>query len=245
MIASTLGVLFMTLPHQWPALLSADSPRAVRRNYVFLPVYSVALALPMIIGFAGILVLKTGTDSNGILLSLANQAFPDWFVGIVVVATASAAMVPAAGLIVGMSSLIARNIAHTRTDRQEFWVNHGSVVGVTGLALVLAIARPDLLANLLLLTYSGLDQLIPAIGLAMFARRFVGVWPVLAGIVVGEVVVIWLTFSDVYAGHINVGLIALVPNLLVVAVGAALERAGGRTTQPAPVEAREEARVGR
>jgi len=35
MVASTLGVLFMTLPHQWPALLSAESPKAVRRNYVF------------------------------------------------------------------------------------------------------------------------------------------------------------------------------------------------------------------
>jgi SSS family solute:Na+ symporter len=245
MVASTLGVLFMTLPHQWPALLSADSPRAVRRNYVFLPVYSVALALPMIIGFTGILVLKSGTDSNGILLSLANQAFPPWFVGLVVVATASAAMVPAAGLIIGMSSLIARNIAHTRTDRQQYWVNHSSVVGVTGLALVLAIARPDLLANLLLLTYSGLDQLIPAIGLALLARRVVGVWPVLAGIVVGEAVVIWLTFGGVYGGHINVGLIALVPNLLVVGVGALLQRASGTAAAPAAVEEREEARVGR
>ena len=89
---------------------------------------------------------------------------------------------------------------------------------------MLAIARPDLLANLLLLTYSGLDQLIPAIGLALLARRLVGVGPVLAGLLVGEAVVIWLTFGDVYSGHINVGLIALVPNLVVVAVGALLSR---------------------
>ncbi len=224
MVASTLGVLFMTLPHQWPALLSARSPKAVRRNYVFLPVYSVALALPMIIGFTALLVLDPGSDSNGALLSLAQQAFPPWFVGLVVVATASAAMVPAAGLIVGMSSLIARNIAGRRTDRHQFLVNQGSVVAVTGLALVLAITRPDLLANLLLLTYSGLDQLIPAIAVALFSRRLVGAWPVLAGLLVGELVVVWLTFGNVYAGHVNVGLIALVPNLVVVAVGALVSR---------------------
>ena len=76
MIASTLGVLFMTLPHQWPALLSGESPRAVRRNYVFLPVYSVALALPMIIGFTALLVLKPGSNSNGALLSLSPAGVP-------------------------------------------------------------------------------------------------------------------------------------------------------------------------
>lgn len=242
MIASTLGVLFMTLPHQWPALLSGESPKAVRRNYVFLPVYSVALSLPMVVGFTALLVLKPGSDSNGALLSLTQQAFPGWFVGLVVVATASAAMVPAAGLIVGMSSLIARNIAAPRSHRAQYLVNQGSVVTVTGLALALALARPDLLANLLLLTFSGLDQLIPAIGLALLARRLVGVWPVLAGLVVGEAVVIWLTFGDVYSGHVNVGLIALVPNVAVVAVGALLTRgaAGGRS-ETAP--AREEEQV--
>jgi solute:Na+ symporter, SSS family len=233
MIASTLGVLFMTLPHQWPALLSAGSPKAVRRNYVFLPVYSLALALPMIIGFTALIVLKQGSDSNAALLTLAQRAFPDWFVGLVVVGTASAAMVPAAGLIVGMSSLIGRNIAgRRRSDRHQFLVNQGSVVGTTGIALVLAITRPDLLANLLLLTYSGLDQLIPGIALALLPRRIVGLWSVLAGLVVGEIVVIWLTFGNVYSGHVNVGLIALVPNIVVVAVVALLVRAAGK--QPSP-----------
>jgi SSS family solute:Na+ symporter len=215
----------------------------VRRNYVFLPVYSIALALPMIVGFAGILVLKQGSDSNGILLSLTQGAFPDWFVGLVVVGTASAAMVPSAGLLVGMSSLIARNIAGRQGERHQYLVNQGSVVVLTALALVLAITRPDLLANLLLLTYSGLDQLIPAIALALFARRFIGVRPVLAGLLAGEAVVIWLTFGHAYSGHINVGLIALVPNLVVIAIGAAIERAGGYRPVEVEVGEADEARV--
>lgn len=225
MFASTLGVLFMTLPHTWPPLLSARSSQVVRRNYVFLPLYTIGLALPMIVGFAGISVLKPNVNSNGVLLSLAGQAFPAWLVGVVVVATAASAMVPAAGLIIGMTSLISRNIVPTHSPRTQYSVNQIAVVVVTGLALILAIARPDLLANLLLLTYSGLDQLIPAIGLALFARRIVGVWPVLAGLIVGEIVVIWLTFGNVsFTGHINVGIIALVPNIVVVAVGALIER---------------------
>ena len=237
MLASAIGVLFMTLPHQWPALLSAGSPKAVRRNYVFLPAYSIALALPMIIGFTGLLVLPAKTSSNGVLLTLVNQAFPGWFVGIVVVAAAATAMVPAAGLIIAMSSVIARNLAQTRTARGEYLVNQVSVVIVTGLALVLGLTRPDLLANLLLLTFSGLDQLIPAIGLALLASRFVGKWPVIAGLLVGEAIVIWLTFSHVYSGHINIGILALIPNLAVVGIGAALERAQQRRSSTEPVTA--------
>ena len=113
--------------------------------------------------------------------------------------------------------------------RAGFTVNQVSVVVVTALALGLGIARPDLLANLLLLTYSGLDQLIPAIGLALLARKYIGLWPVFAGLIVGEIVVIWLTFwPQAWAGHVNVGIIALLPNLIVVAIGAAVERATGR-----------------
>jgi solute:Na+ symporter, SSS family len=232
-VASGIGVLFMTLPHQWPALLSANSERALRRNYVYLPIYSVCLVLPMIIGFTAVLVLPAGTSSNAALLSLVGQALPGWAVGVVVVATAATAMVPAAGLIVGMSSLVARNLVPQRTERGQFLTNQVSVVVVTGLALALALARPDLLANLLLLTFSGLDQLIPAIWLALLARRVVSGWTVLAGLVVGVATVCVLTFTDVYAGHINAGLIGLVPNAVVVAVGAAIER--GRHREPVGV----------
>lgn len=236
-VASTLGVLFMTLPHSWPALLSAGSERAVRRNYAYLPIYSVCLVLPMIIGFVAFTALPRGTSSNGALLTIAGQVFPSWFVGVVVVATAATAMVPAAGLIIGMSSLVARNVVRTTTPRGQTLVNQASVVGLTGLALMLAIVRPDLLANLLLLTYSGLDQLIPALVLALFAKRWAGLWPVLAGLVVGEAVVIGLTFGP-YTGTVNEGLIALVPNLLVVGVGALLQRRRGGSapaTGPEPV----------
>jgi SSS family solute:Na+ symporter len=248
MVASTIGVLFMTLPHQWPALLSAGSPKALRRNYIYLPIYSVSLGLPMLIGFVAVLQLKLPTGptataaSNKALLTLAGQALPAWFVGVVVVATAATAMVPSAGLIIAMSSLISKNIVKTRGDRARFTVNQVAVVGVTAVALLMGIMRPDLLANLLLLTYSGLDQLVPAIGLALLARKYVGLWPVFAGLIVGEAVVIFLTFGgaggtpflspDTVMGHVNVGIIGLVPNLVVVAIGAAIERATGRAPSP-------------
>jgi SSS family solute:Na+ symporter len=226
MLVSAIGVGLMCLPHTWPALMSARDPKVLRRNYTWMPIYELCLLLPMIIGFAAILVLPKGSDSNGVLLNLSKDVLPGWATGLVVVAAIATAMVPAAGILIGISSLVARNIVRVRAPRTQFWVNHGTVVLACGLALLLGISRPDLLANLLLLTYSGSVQLAPANVLGFTRRVPVGKVPVLAGLLVGELVVIWLTFVDTdLVGHVNVGLVGLAANLVVLLLGALVERA--------------------
>jgi solute:Na+ symporter, SSS family len=226
MLVSALGVGFLTLPHMWPAIMSARSPRALRRNYVWIPLYEVLLVIPMMIGFAALLVLPKGSGSNGILLTLSQAALPSWALGLVVIAGIATAMVPAAGILIGMSTLVARNIARVRGERGQLWVNHATVVVACGLALLLDILRPGALANLLLLTYSGTVQLAPGNALGFLKRVPVGRYPVLAGIVVGEIVVIGLTFgAPTLFGTFNVGLVGLGANLVVLAVGALIERA--------------------
>jgi SSS family solute:Na+ symporter len=220
MAISIIGVLFVTLPHTWPSILSARSEKSLRRNYIFLPLYELALIVPMIVGFAAILVLSQGTNSNATLLTLAARVLPDWLLGLVAVAGIATAMVPAAGLLIGMSSLLARNVARTSRDRNRYWINQATVVGATALALILAIFRPGLLANLLLLTYSGLDQLAPAIaaGLLWKSGRL-HTSTVLVGLLAGEATVIYLTFIDTTAvGNVNVGIVGLGVNIVVIGI---------------------------
>jgi SSS family solute:Na+ symporter len=53
--------------------------------------------------------------------------------------------------------------------------------------------------------------------------------PILLGLIVGEIVVIWLTFVDkTLVGTVNVGLIGLGLNLVVLAVATLVERSVGR-----------------
>ncbi|MBN9740391.1 sodium:solute symporter [Amycolatopsis sp. A1MSW2902] len=230
MLVSAIGVGLMTLPHTWPALMSARDPKVLRRNYSWMPVYELCLLLPMIIGFAAVLVVPKGSDPNGVLLTLSKDALPGWVTGLVVVAATATAMVPAAGILIGISSLVARNITRVRSERKQFWINHGTVVLASALALVLGIFRPDLLANLLLLTYSGSVQLAPANLLGFLKKVPVGKVPVFAGLLAGEVVVIWLTFVDTkLVGTVNVGLVGLAVNVVVLAIAAAVERAVTRS----------------
>lgn len=235
MLSSAIGVAFLTLPHNWPSIMAAKDPKVLRRNYTWLPLYTLCLMFPMVVGFAAITVLSKSTNSNGVLLTLTQRALPGWAVGIVVVAAIATAMVPAAGILVGISSLVARNIVRVRNERGQFWVNQGTVVVACGLALLLGIYRPDLLANLLLLTFSGLAQLAPANGFGFLRRRVVGKWPVLAGIVVGIGIVVYLTFWNAKLfGTFNVGLIGLGANLVVLGGGVAIERLLGKAPAPEP-----------
>jgi hypothetical protein len=57
-LVSAISSGFLTLAHQWPAMLAARSERMLRINSVFLPVYEIAIMLPVIIGFTGLLLLS-------------------------------------------------------------------------------------------------------------------------------------------------------------------------------------------
>ncbi|HEX3778735.1 MAG TPA: sodium:solute symporter family protein [Pseudonocardiaceae bacterium] len=235
MFVSAIGVGFICLPHSWPGIFAAKSPKALRRNYAFLPLYELTVLIPIIIGFAAILVLSPKTNPNGILLSLSQHTLPTWATGFVVMAGIATAMVPAAGILIAISSLVARNIARVRNERLQFWVNHGTVVVAVGFSLLLGIFLPNALANLLLLTYTGLCQLAPANILGLTKRRLVGKVPVIVGMVAGIVVVILLTFVfKTLFGTFDVGLVGLGVNLVIVAVGAGIERMVGATPQQRP-----------
>lgn len=76
---------------------------------------------------------------------------------------------------------------------------------------------PDLLANLLL-TFSGLDQLAPAIAAAIFFRGRLSVRSIIAGLAAGLIVVIAYTFWLPLPWAISEGIIGLGVNIAVVAI---------------------------
>ncbi|MGW1990964.1 sodium:solute symporter family protein [Embleya sp. NPDC001921] len=221
LLISAIGSGLNTMPHLWPPVLSARSARALRQNYIWLPLYQVALAVPVIVGFAAVLELSPDSAGNGVLLTMAGHSMPGWLVGVVAVAAAAAAMVPSAAIVMGISTLVSHNLVPVRGERNRLRVNHACVVLASGLALILALGRPGLLANLLLLTYGGLSQLAPATVMALRRRNPRAAMPALLGITTGIGVLSWLTFAHVDVGSWDAGLIALAPNL-VVTLGAYL-----------------------
>lgn len=218
MAISAIGVAFATMPHNWPPIMSARNSTVLRRNYLWLPFYNTLIVMPLVVGYVALVVLGSGADPDSALLDLASGVLPDWLMGVAAVAGIATAMVPSASLLIAISTLVSRNLARARSEKAQFTVTQVTVVVATGLALFLSIAMPDLLANLLLLTFSGLDQLAPAIAAALLFRRQVGASSILAGALVGMAIVIGYTFWWTLPWAISEGIIGLAANVVVVVI---------------------------
>ncbi|EID73340.1 MULTISPECIES: sodium:solute symporter family protein [Rhodococcus] len=233
LLISAIGCGFLTTPHLWPPLLAAKNGRVIRSNNTFLPMYQVVMILPIMLGFVGILALNPNTSSNAVLLTLAGGALPNWALGLIAIAAASAAMLPAGAICIGISTLASHNLVKIESERTKLRFNHLVVIAAATMALVLGLTRPDLLANLLLLTFGGLSQLAPGLALALPEKPLLATQSVFAGLVVGMLTVIVMTVFELNLANIDAGICGLVLNLAVIAVVEAVVRAT-RPRTPAP-----------
>ena len=180
----------------------------------------------MTIGFTAVLLLQPGqVPPDTTVLVLAARTLPDWLLGIVGVAGCTAALVPSAHLLLTISTAVARNVVRVQPGPAQYRVNHVTVIVATAAAVTISVVRPDLIALLALLSYSGGVQLVPASAAALIPRT---AWfraeSLTAGLVVGVGIVIWLTAANINLANINAGVIGLGCNLVVVAIVEALLR---------------------
>jgi SSS family solute:Na+ symporter len=219
-------------PHIFATTYGAKSERVVRRNAAVLPLYQLA-TVPVVL--AGLVCAAKAAEDPRFGAAIANPdhvmlrvlvaEFPPWIAGAIGAGGVAAAISTASALILGAANLLARNVAQKGIatgldDRSTAWLARGLIVPVALVALVLALRAPATLVDLLLIGYSGIAQLAPAVLLGMFSRR-----PTLAGIVAGLVAGIGSSAAAQLCGFklplgIHAGLAALVLNAAVVlAVG--------------------------
>jgi SSS family solute:Na+ symporter len=207
----------MTLPESWPAVLSAEKSKAVSRNHVLLPLYTLGTFIPIILGFFAVRqgVVETGAE-NSAILTLAKNSLPGWLMGFVLISGIACAIVPAGHCVLSIATLISTNLVPERTaEHTKLSVGRISAAVILLLSLILSLLRPDLMANLYLLTYSGLAQVAPGNILAVTKQRFITAKGLAAGLLVGELIVIVFTVFGFSLWGVNTGLVGLGANLLV------------------------------
>jgi SSS family solute:Na+ symporter len=211
---------FFMWPQNFAASFTARSGKILRRNAVFMPLYSITMPLMVLVGFSALLVLPKLSNGDLSLLTIVRQTFPAWFLGIIGGAGALTAMVPAAIQILTAATLFAKNLcrpilAPSMTDPQVAKLAKIMVLVLTLAALYLAIQTSVSLVSLLLLGYAGVAQLFPGVALGLFSRR-VTTSGVFAGMVTGIALaaLLMLTGRDPYRG-LSAGFIALCFNFAV------------------------------
>ncbi|RVU14501.1 sodium:solute symporter family protein [Streptomyces antnestii] len=236
-LLSAIG--FYMWPHTFSASYTAQSEKVFRRNAIFMPLYQLVLLFVFFVGFAAILVVPglKGADADLSLLRITTASFPPWVVGIVGGAGLLTALVPGSLLLMTSATCLAKNVYRvarpTTSDAQVGQLAKLLVPVIALVSLYFTFNGGSSLVSLLLMGYSLVTQLFPAVLGSLLARPVVTKQGAATGIIVGVATVAAVTVTGVTVGSLfpslpesvkdlNVGIIALALNVVVtLAVSAA------------------------
>ena len=235
---------FYMWPHQFGALMTAKAERSFRINATILPLYQLILLFVFFCGFVAILKVPglTGADIDLSLFRLSIQTFDPWFVGVIGAAGVLTALVPGSMILIAAATLLAndvyRGLLPETADATVARMARGLVPVIALVAVYFTLQGGQTIVALLLMGYSFVTQLFPAVIASLMRNNPMTKQGAFAGILVGAATVVGVTITHSTIGtlapflpsrfdDINVGFVALILNA-VVAVVVSL------ATRPAP-----------
>ncbi|HXF24740.1 MAG TPA: sodium:solute symporter family protein, partial [Gemmatimonadaceae bacterium] len=212
-----------------------------RKNAVILPLYQLVVLFVFFTGFAAMLVVPglKGAAADLSLLRIVEQSFGSWTVGAIGAAGLLTALVPGSMILITAGTIISQNIyrvmAPAASDRTVSLVARSLVPVLTLVAVILTLRGGQTLVVLLLMGYNFVTQLFPALILSLGERQRVSAASAIAGIVAGELTVVFLTVTSASVAtllpgapqmvkDLNVGFVALAVNAVVLTVVALATR---------------------
>ncbi|MBU6489202.1 MAG: sodium:solute symporter [Burkholderiales bacterium] len=240
---------FFMWPHTFGSIFTARDERIFRRNAAVLPLYQLILLFVFFVGFAASLKVPglKGSNIDLSLFHLSLQAFDPWFIGVIGAAGVLTALVPGSMILNAAATLLANDVYRGAVNRQapDTTVTQLARLLVPVIALVavfFTLRGGETIVALLLMGYSFVTQLFPAVVTSLAARNWVTKQGAFAGIVAGVAVVAYTTLTHASIGQwfpslpdklkdLNIGLVALALNIVVlVIVSAATQpRAAGQS----------------
>jgi solute:Na+ symporter, SSS family len=235
-------------PHTFASLYTAREPGAFRRNAVILPIYQLINLFVFVIGFTAVLQVPglTGPDVDLSLFKLSLATFPPWVIGLIGATGVLTALVPGSMILIAGATLVANNLVRPlRPGMDDAATARLCKILVPILALVcvgFTLSGGDTIVQLLLMGYNFVTQLFPCFIASLMRRNPLDRRAAMAGIVAGVTTVAATVLSGFSLAKIaflgplqdvNVGIMALVVNLLVTLAVAQLTRAGAAAAQAA------------
>ena len=237
------AVGFFMWPQSFAAAYSAKDARVFRRNAIILPIYQLILLFVFFVGFAAVLQVPglKGADTNLALFKLAVQQFSPAVVGLIGAAGVFTALVPGSLIAMTAAMLLSKNLIGVlrpeATDAQTVALAKWLVPVVMLVAVYFTLTGNATIVTMLLVGYSFVTQLFPAVIVSLMPRNPVTPAGAFAGILVGAVVAAVLSFTHATIGSLfpalpqairdlNVGIIALAANIVAMVVVSSVTRPG-------------------
>src|SRR5919112_592717 len=224
---------FYMWPPYFPSAFPADNERIFRRNAIFLPLYQLVLLFVFFVGFAAVLQVPglSGERIDESLLVVSRQEFGPFVVGLIGATGLLTALVPGSIILMVASTVLAKNVFGALSPSTG-----ERTIGTLARVLVPVVALVSLwfsqqsgqgVVLLLLLGYSLVTQLFPAMIFSLMENNFVTKWGAAAGIAAGVATVTYVTAAGTTIGDLlpflpqtladtNIGIVALFVNFVVL-----------------------------
>jgi SSS family solute:Na+ symporter len=239
------SVGFYMWPHGFASTYTARNEDVFRRNAAIMPLYQLILLFVFFAGFAAILAVPglKGADADLSLLRVCKLVFSPWIMGVIGAAGLLTALVPGSMLLMTAATIIAKNIygalVPSASERTVGLLARALVAPVALAAVGFTLRGGEAIVPLLLLGYNFVTQLLPALVLSLAPEPIATPAGAMAGILAGVATVIWtslgsVTLAKAFPGlpaaitDLNIGLVALVVNMVVLLAVSVVTRARRR-----------------
>ncbi|MED3563927.1 sodium:solute symporter [Bacillus xiapuensis] len=229
------GVGGFMWPHLFAASYSASSTKAIRKNAVITPLYTLMLLFIFFVGFAAIKVVPglQGPETDLALLRVSLKTFDPWFVGVIGAAGLLTALVPGSMLLMTASVSLSKNVyqvfAPKTTDTQISTIAKWLVPVITLISVYFTFNGGNSIVTLLLMAYSFITQLLPPVLFGLLKNNFVTKQGAAIGMLAGVLTVAYMTITNATIAtllpslpnvikDLNSGFIALGINIVVMLV---------------------------
>ena len=245
LMTSALNVALGTwiFPHMFQLCYAAGSRKAIRRNAVWQPLYSLSFFFIILLGFAALLAgtQPPGGDVNAALLQFVSDSYPSWMIGLLAGTACLLALVPGSVLLLTAGSIFSRNVLMPLrpglSDQAALRASRLSMVVFAGVAVWLTVGATASLVEIGLSAYAAIGMLAPGVFLAFLWSRANAVG-VAAGMAAGYVVLLVPAAQNLFGvifPEWEKGLVAMGVNAIVAVVVILITSAREKTAQPQPV----------
>jgi SSS family solute:Na+ symporter len=224
---------FYMWPQYFASTYTAKSEGVFRKNAIVLPLYQLVILFVFFVGFAAVLNVPglTGGDEDLSLLRISKLTFSPWIVGIIGAAGLLTALVPGSMILITAATILAQNVYRvmvpTATDRTVSLLARALVPAVALVAVILTLRGGQGIVTLLLMGYNFVTQLFPALIVCLGRRPLVSTRSAFAGILAGVLTVAFVTLTGSTVASLvpaapqlikdlNVGVVALMVNVVVM-----------------------------
>jgi SSS family solute:Na+ symporter len=215
---------FYMWPHLFQNFFSAKDALTIKKQAALIPVYNVIGWGFIMVGFAGILIVKN-VEPDAVMIEMVMRSAPPWLVALFCAGALSASMVTAAAATLVSAATLANDLFQpflNLTDEKLRRLIQTLVLVVMSCAYVFAIVQSSTIAFIMLMAYGFVSQFLPLVIAALFLPGRVRSGWAFAALAAGVAITAFFTIGPIpRPAGFHPGFLGLAANAVVLLVSPA------------------------